>query len=73
MARHSYRGKNGRFERCTVEKLFGIKTNESAKKYRCVICGEVFMPILAEGFHCPICQSTERAFEEVTKESEENK
>ena len=59
MARHSYRGKNGRFERCTVEKLFGIKTNESAKKYRCLNCGEVFMPILSEGFHCPNCQSKE--------------
>lgn len=26
--RNQYRGSDGRFERCTVQKLFGIPTNE---------------------------------------------
>ena len=62
MARHSYRGKDGRFERCTVEKLFRIKVNESGKKYRCKNCGHLFVPIIETG-KCPKCQSTEKTIE----------
>ena len=49
MNRNQYRGKNGRFERCTVEKLFGIKVNEKANTYRCNVCGRIFVPILESG------------------------
>lgn len=58
MARHSYRGKDGRFERCTVQKLFGIQTNEKGNKYRCLNCGHVFAPIIESG-QCVKCRSTE--------------
>lgn len=58
MARHSYRGKDGRFERCTVQKLFSIQTNEKGKKYRCLHCGYVFAPIIESG-KCVKCQSAE--------------
>ena len=60
MARHSYRGKDGRFERCTVQKLFGIQTNEKGHKYRCLRCGYVFAPIIESG-RCVKCQSIEIA------------
>ena len=49
-----YRGKNGRFERCTVEKAFGIKTNEKFNRYKCMRCGDVFVPIIETG-KCTIC------------------
>ena len=58
MARHSYRSEDGRFERCTVQKLFGIQTNEKGNQYRCLKCGHVFAPIIESG-HCVKCQSTE--------------
>lgn len=53
-----YRGTNGCFERCTVQKLFGIQTNEMGNKYRCLRCGYVFTPIIESG-KCVKCQSTE--------------
>lgn len=56
MNKNQYRGKNGRFERCTVEKLFGIKTNEKFHKYRCTKCGDVFVPIIETGF-CTKCKA----------------
>ena len=55
MNRNQYRGKNGRFEKCTVEKCFGIKTNENLHKYRCTKCGDVFVPIIETG-RCTRCQ-----------------
>ena len=56
--KNQYRGSNGRFERCTVEKAFGIQIN-SRHEYRCLTCGHVFMPILEEGA-CSKCGSTEK-------------
>lgn len=58
MNRNQYRGKNGHYKRCTVEKLFGIKVNENGKSYRCNICSRVFTPILESG-KC-VCGSTEK-------------
>ena len=55
MNRNQYRGKNGRFERATVEKLFGIKTNEKLNKYRCTECDDVFVPIIETGV-CTKCK-----------------
>lgn len=59
--RNQYRGKDGRFERCTVEKAFGIQTNPG-HRYRCVKCGHVFAPILVDG-KCPKCESREKVLE----------
>lgn len=56
--RNQYRGRDGRFERCTVEKLFGIQTNPG-HRYRCLNCGDVFMPILETGI-CTKCGSREK-------------
>ena len=67
MNRNQYRGKNGRFERCTVEKLFGIKVNEKGKSYRCNICGRIFTPILESG-KCD-CGSTEKTLIERSNEN----
>lgn len=53
-----YRGASGRFERCTVQKLFGIQTNEKGNKYCCLHCGHIFAPIIESG-RCVKCQSTE--------------
>lgn len=57
-----YRGKNGRFERCTVEKAFGIKTNEKLNKYQCVSCGRVFVPIIETG-KCTECGNEAKLLE----------
>lgn len=56
--KNQYRGSNGRFEHCTVEKAFGIQTNPG-HRYRCLNCGQVFMPILEKGV-CFKCGSTEK-------------
>ena len=56
--RNQYRGSNGKFECCTVEKAFGIKTNPG-HRYRCTNCGHIFAPILEEG-KCPKCGSGEK-------------
>lgn len=56
MSRHSYRGKDGRFERCTVQNLFGIQVNKKGTKYHCLRCGYVFVPIIESG-KCVKCQS----------------
>ena len=66
--RNQYRGRNGRYERCTVEKAFGIKTNPG-HRYRCLNCGQVFMPILESGI-CTACGSKEKVkIEEKERES----
>ena len=71
--RNQYRGRGGRFERCTVEKLFGLQTNPG-RRYRCTKCGHVFMPILASGI-CSECGSSEKVLIEIKdcsrKENEE--
>lgn len=54
--RNQYRGANGRFERCTVQKLFGMPTNEKGNKYRCSSCGYVFVPIIETG-KCVKCRA----------------
>jgi len=56
--KNQYRGRDGRFERCTVEKVFGIQTNPG-HRYRCVNCGHVFAPILVDG-KCSECGSREK-------------
>ena len=58
MNKNQYRGKNGRYEKATVEKLFGIKCNDGSK-YRCLNCGDIFAPILVDGF-CTKCGSQEK-------------
>lgn len=66
MNRNQYRGRNGRYEKCTVKKLFGIQTNEKLNRYRCKACGCIFMPILESG-KCA-CGSAEK---ELVTRSEE--
>lgn len=56
--RNQYRGRNGRFERCTVEKLLGVQANPG-RRYRCLNCGHVFVPILESGI-CSKCGSREK-------------
>ena len=56
--RNQYRGHNGKFERCTVTKLFGIDTNPGYK-YRCTNCGYIFVPILVTGI-CSKCGRKEK-------------
>lgn len=61
--RNQYRGRNGRFEQCTVQKLFGVETNPG-HRYRCLSCGHVFAPILVDG-KCSKCGSREKELVEV--------
>lgn len=55
---NQYRASSGRFERCTVQTLFGIQTNNKGNHYRCMKCGHVFAPIIESG-QCVKCQSPE--------------
>ena len=61
--RNQYRGHDGRFERCTVEKAFGIETNPG-NQYCCSNCGHVFAPILVSGI-CPKCKCKEKTKVEI--------
>lgn len=71
--RHSFRDREGRFTKCTLEKLFGIKEKEiNTSRYRCEECGHIFAPILASGI-CPKCQSKNKIlYKEISENENKN-
>ncbi len=58
--RHNFRNREGRFTKCTLENLLGLKKDEiNTERYQCAECGHIFAPVLVSGY-CPKCKSSNK-------------